>query len=88
MCPITALLGGIIPLCLRKGHLIEFAAGRIGVMSAIGPNIAPRRLCEAKVLAPFVRSQAAPRPRLLAPITADSLTDSTRETEGGEGVAY
>ena len=48
MWPITALLGGIIPLCLRKGHLVEFAAGRIGVMSAIGPNIAPRRLCEAK----------------------------------------
>ena len=46
--PYHRTLGGIIPLCLRKGHLIEFAAGRIGVMSAIGPNIAPRRLCEAK----------------------------------------
>ena len=37
--PYHRTLGGIIPLCLRKGHLIEFAAGRIGVMSAIGPKL-------------------------------------------------
>jgi len=37
-------------------------------MSGIGPNIALRRLCEAKFGTLYVRSQAAPRPRLLAPM--------------------